>query len=75
MPTRPLPLTPAECSWRYRQRTLGRLLYVAGDMPLRLAEELVDAGVLPQQDASDRRALFAALVRAAEGYIKKIVTP
>ncbi len=74
MPPRKPPLTQAECSWRYRQRTLGRLLYVAGDMPLRLAEDLVDAGVLPQQDASDRRALLAALIRASEHYVK-IVMP
>ena len=71
MPTRTPPWTPAECSWRYRQRQRGRLLHTAGDVPLYLAEGLVETGLLPQQDASDPRALFAALIRAAEHYVKK----
>ena len=64
-------MTPAECSRRYRQRQQGRLLHTAGDVPLHLAEGLVETGLLPQQDASDPRALFAALIRAAEHYVKK----
>ena len=73
MPTRTLPSTPAECSWRYRQRQQGRLLHTAGDVPLHLAERLVETGLLPQQDASDPRALFAALIQAAERYVKNVM--
>ena len=74
MLTRKCPFTPAERQQNYRRRQLEGLLYTAGDVPLRLAERLVEAGLLRQQDASDRRALFAALIRATERHVKKTVT-
>ncbi len=71
MPTRPFPLTPAERQRRYRQRQRDGLLYAVADVPLRLAEGLVEAGLLTQQDASDMRALGTALIRASERLVKK----
>ncbi len=56
---------------RYRQRQREGRLYAGGDVPLHVAEGLVDVELLPQQDASDPRALFAALIRASELYVKK----
>ena len=71
MPTR-TPLSPqAQRMRRCRQRQREGLLYTAGDVPLRLAEMFVEAGLLPQKDASDPRALFAALIRASERHVKK----
>ena len=71
MPTRPFPLTPAERQRRYRQRQRDALLYAVADVPLRLAERLVEAGLLRQQDAMDMRALGAALVQASERFAQK----
>ena len=48
-------------------------MHTAGDVPLHLAERLVETGLLPQQDASDPRALFAALIQAAERYVKNVM--
>ena len=56
---------------RLRQRQREGSLHSAGDVPLRLAEGLVETKSISQQDASDPRALFAALVRAAEAHVKK----
>ena len=74
-PRKKPPLTDAERAQLYRRRDSERLVYSAGDVPLRLAEQLVEVGELPQQDASDPRAVFAALIRAAERYVKKNRTP
>ena len=70
MPTHSYPSPGARRMRRHRQRQREGLLFTAGDMPLHLAEKLVEVGLLPQQDASDPRALFAALIRASEGYVK-----
>ena len=56
---------------RYRQRQRSGLIYAVGYVPLRHAERLVETGLLRQQDASNPRALFAALIRASEGHVKK----
>ena len=71
MPTRTLPLTPAERMRAYRQRQReGRLYASETEVPLRLAERLIDTGVLDQQKAADRRALAAALIAASWRYVK-----
>ena len=66
-----LPSTPAERQRRYRQRQREGLLYAVADVPLHLAEGLVEAGLLRQQDATDTRALGTALIRASERLVKK----
>ncbi len=72
MPTRTLPWTSAERAQRYRERQRGQgLVYSPGYAPSRLVDSFVEMGLLPQQDASDPRAVFAALIRAAERYVKK----
>ena len=71
MPTRKRPFSPAERQRSYRQRQREGSLHTAGDVPLHVAEGLVDVEVLPKQDASDPRALFDALIRASERYVKK----
>ncbi len=71
MPTRTLPSPEARRQRRYRQRQRDALLYAVADVPLRLAERLVEAGLLRQQDAMDMRALGAALVQASERFAQK----
>lgn len=75
MPTRTPTSTAAERQRRYRQRRRDALVYTGVDVPQRLAEQLVEVGLLRQQDATDARALGAALIRASELHIKKTVTP
>ncbi len=71
MPPRPHPSPEAQRQRRYRQRQRDALLYAVADVPLRLAERLVEAGLLRQQDAMDMRALGAALVQASERFAQK----
>ncbi len=71
MPPRPHPSPEARRQRRYRQRQRDALLYAVADVPLRLAERLVEAGLLRQQDAKDMRALGAALVQASERFAQK----
>ncbi len=75
MPTRTLPLTPAERQRRCRQRRREGTLCAMSYVPLHHAEGLIDAGLLPQQDAADPRALGAALLQSSECHVKKTVTP
>ncbi len=74
-PRKKPPLTDAErqreCRRRQREGTLCAVSYV----PLHHAEGLIDAGLLPQQDAADPRALGAALLQSSECHVKKTVTP
>ena len=71
MPPLPHPSPEARRQRRYRQRQRDALLYAVADVPLRLAERLVEAGLLRQQDAMDMRALGAALVQASERFAQK----
>ena len=78
MPTRKRPShTAAERAkcYRQRQRQCETPLYEMGYAPLRLAEDLIEAELLKEQDASDPRALGAALIRASELYVQKNRTP
>ena len=71
MPKRPRPLTPAERMRAYRQRQREGRLYASGtEVPLRLAERLIETGALDQQKAADRRALAAALIAASWRYVE-----
>ncbi len=66
MPTRPLsPAPEARRQREYRRRQREGLLYEVGYVPLHLAERLVEAGLLPQQEATNPRALGAALILAS----------
>lgn len=71
MPTRTLPSPEARRQRRYRQRQRDALLYAVADVPLRLAERLVEEGLLEQQEAEEPRALGTALVNASEHLLQK----
>ena len=77
MPPRPYPSPEARRArcYRDRQRQRETPLYTAGYTPLHVAEWLVEEGQLLPQDATDPRALCAALVMAVERYVKKNRTP
>ncbi len=75
MPPRPLPSTSTERQRRCRQRRRKGLQYAVADVPLRLAEGLVEAGLLREQDATDPRALGTALVNASKHLLQINVTP
>ena len=67
MPTRPL--TAAERQRRLRYRRRHNLLLVQVEVPVGLAEALMDAGLLSDEAASDAHTLGDALVTAAKRLI------
>lgn len=75
MPPRIPPSPEARRQRRYRQRQREGSHYAVADVPLHLAEWLVEAGLLEQQEAEDARALGTALIQASELYVEKKVTP
>ena len=75
MPTRNRPSPEARRQREYRRRQREGLLHAVADVPLRHAEWLVEVGLLPQQEATNPRALGTALVNACAHLLKKIVTP
>jgi hypothetical protein len=62
-------LTSAERQRRLRDRRKHNLLVARVEVPTSLAEALIDAGILFEEDASDPQALGGALVAAAERLI------
>ena len=71
MPTRPHPSPEARRARRYRQRQREGLFYAVADVPLHLAEWLVEVGLLEQQEAEEPHALGTALVNASEHLLQK----
>jgi hypothetical protein len=51
-----------QARWRERQRR--DLIYVGGDVPRRVVENLIDTEWLRPEEAADRRAIMAAMVAA-----------
>ena len=66
------PTTAAARQRRYRRRDKLGLLLATAEVPPRLAERLVEVGLVRQQDAADARALGAALIKASERLIEKL---
>ncbi len=62
-------LTSAERQRRLRDRRKHNLLVARVEVPTSLAEAMIDAGLLSEEDASDPQALGGALVGAAERLI------
>ncbi len=62
-------LTSAERQRRLRDRRKHNLLVARVEVPASLAEALIDAGILFEEDASDPQALGGALVAAAKRLI------
>ncbi len=62
-------LTSAERQRRLRDRRKHNLLVARVEVPTSLAEAMIDAGLLSEEDASDPQALGGALVVAAERFI------
>ncbi len=56
------PLTAAERQRRFRYRRKHNLLMARVEVPSSLAEAMIDAGILFEEDASDPQALGGALV-------------
>ena len=60
------PLSPAERQQRFRRRQKLGLLLATAEVPLALAEALLEAGLLSDDHAIDPDRLGAALVTAGE---------
>ena len=54
---------------RFRRRRKHDLILAQAEVPMHVAENLIDAGLLFEEDASDPQALGGALVEAAERLI------
>ena len=62
-------LTSAERQRRLRDRRKHNLLVARVEVPTSLAEAMIDAGLLSEEDASDPQALGGALVATAKRLI------
>ena len=62
-------LSPAERQRRLRRRRKLGVLLAAVEVPLRLAERLVEAGLLREEDATDPKRLGEALAAAGEKWV------
>ncbi len=62
-------LTSAERQRRLRYRRKHDLLLAKAEVPMLVADALIDTGLLSEEDASDPKALGGALVEAAERFI------
>ncbi len=64
-------LTAAERQRRLRYRRKLGLLVASAEVPLQLAERLVEAGLLPEDHSADPERLGAALVAACSEWAGK----
>ncbi len=67
------PLTAAECQREYRARDKSGLLWASAFVPRDLAERLIEGGLLPEGESSDKKSLGAALVEAARRWAKSVI--
>ncbi len=56
----------------YRARDKSGSLWASAFVPRDLAEKLVEGGLLPEDDATDKKSLGAALVEAALHWSKSV---
>ena len=63
------PRTPAQRQRRLRYRRKHDLLLAEAEVPMLVADALIDAGLLFEEDASDPQPLGGALVAAAKRLI------
>ncbi len=54
---------------RFRRRVKHDLILAQAEVPMHVAENLIDTGLLSEKGASDPQALGRALVEAAERFI------
>ena len=67
-----MPTNPAERQRRYRERLRSGQLRASTFVPLDLVEKLVEAGLLSEPTASDKKSLGAALVAATRRWSKGV---
>ena len=64
-------LTAAERQRRLRQRRKFGLLVASAEVPLAIAEALIEGGLLPEDHSADPKCLGAALVAACNEWAGK----
>ncbi len=67
-----LPVTDAERQRRYRERLRSGALIAKSTVPLELAEQLIDAGLLAELNATDKDHLGQALLKAAKAGLARL---
>ena len=63
------------CQWQreYRARDTSGLLWASAFVPRDLAEKLIEGGLLPESEATDKTRLGAALVAAARRWSISVI--
>ncbi len=72
MPTRSLTNAERQREYQrdYRERLKRGWLCVLGYAPPDLVEDLINAGLLPREDAENKKSLGAAIVKAASLWVR-----
>ncbi len=65
--------TAAERQREYRERDKSGSLWASAFVPRDLAERLIEGGLLPESESSDKKSLGAALVEAARHWSKSVM--
>ncbi len=57
----------------YRERDKSGSLWASAFVPRDLTEKLIEGGLLPESESSDKKSLGAALVEAARRWSKNVI--
>ena len=71
--TSPVPIPAAERQREYRARDKSGALWASAFVPRDLAERLIEAGLVLENDSSDKKRLGAALVEAARRWSNSVM--
>ncbi len=71
--TSPVPTPAAERQREYRARDKSGLLWASAFVPRDLAERLIEAGLVLENDSSDKKRLGDALVEAARRWSNSVM--
>lgn len=71
----PVPAAERQRQWQreYRARDKSGSLWASAFVPRDLAERLIEGGLLPEDEATDKKSLGAALVEAALQWSKNVM--
>ncbi len=63
------------CQWQreYRERDKSGTYWASAFVPSDLAEKLIERGLLPEDEVTDKKSLGAALVEAAWRWSKSVI--
>ncbi len=69
----PAAVRQQRCQREYRERDKAGTLWASAFVPSDLAERLIEGGLLPEDESTDKKSLGTALVEAARRWAKSVI--